>query len=67
MCARYISEVDNAFNSEDAQERSWAYDHTAAMGAGFGFIFVLFKSVFYGAIAEAAFWIVIMNSIALLS
>ena len=34
MCARYISEVDDEFNSEDAQERPWAYDHTAAMGAG---------------------------------
>lgn len=67
MCVRYINEVDDVFNSEDAQERPWAYDHTAAMGAGFGFIFVLFKSVFYGVIAETGFWIVIMNSVALLS
>ena len=66
ICVRYISEVYNVFNSKDAEERPWAYDHTAAMGAGFGFIFVLFKSVVYGAIAEAAFWILVMNSIALL-
>ena len=59
MCARYIKEVDDSFNSEDAKQRPWAYDHTAAMGASIGFIFILIKSLFYGAFAESMFWIVI--------
>ena len=29
---RYLSETTAMFNSEDAKERPWAYDHTAAMG-----------------------------------
>lgn len=28
------------FNSEDAKERPWAYDHKAAMGAGCG-VFIM--------------------------
>ena len=40
------------FNSEDAQERPWAYDHTAAMGAGIGFIIQLIMAIIAGGILE---------------
>ena len=66
-CGRYLIETTAMFNSEDAKERPWAYDHTAAMGAGIGFIFVLFKGAYYGAIGEAIFWVAYMAIVALLS
>ena len=66
-CRRYLNETSAMFNSEDAKERPWAYDHTTVMGAGIGFIVVLFKGVFYGAIGEAIFWVVGMAVVALLS
>ena len=63
-CRRYLNETSAMFNSEDAKERPWAYDHTTVMGAGIGFIVVLFKGVFYGAIGEVIFWIIIMKLVA---
>lgn len=63
-CRRYLNETSAMFNSEDAKERPWAYDHTAVMGAGIGFIVVLFKGAFYGAIGEVIFWIIIMKLVA---
>ena len=40
------------FDSDDAQERPWAYDHTTAMGAGIGFIFHLFVAVIVGTVLQ---------------
>lgn len=37
----YVSRVLAEFNSEDAKERPWAYDHKAAMGAGCRFFIVV--------------------------
>lgn len=54
-CGCYVVSVLNTFNSEDAEERPWAYDHTAAMGAGFGFIIHLFISVITGIILQVLF------------
>ena len=66
-CGRYLSETSAAFNSEDAIQRPWAYDHTAGMGAGIGFIFALFQGAYYGVIGEAIFWIGSLVLVALLS
>lgn len=63
-CRRYLNETIAMFNSEDAKERPWVYDHTAVMGAGIGFIAVLFKGTFYGAIGEVFFWVIIMKLVA---
>ena len=54
-CGCYVLFVLNIFNSDDAQERPWAYDHTAAMGACFGFFIHLIMSIFTGIILEVLF------------
>ena len=56
-CGRYLFKTSAVFNSEDAIERPWAYDHTARIGASIGFIFALFQGAFYGVIGEAIYWI----------
>ena len=54
-CGIYLFNVMKAFDSEDAKQRPWAYDHTAAMGAGFGFIIHLFMSIVVGIVLEFIF------------
>jgi len=54
-CGWYIGTMLKKFDSEDAKERPWAYDHTSAMGAGFGLIIHLFFAIIVGAILQAIF------------
>lgn len=51
-CGIYLFNVMKKFDSDDAQERPWAYDHTTAMGAGIGFIFHLFVAVIVGTVLQ---------------
>ena len=52
-CGWYVLTMIGKFNSKDAKERPWAYDHTAAMGATFGFFIHLVMSIFVGIILQA--------------
>ena len=51
-CAYYLHASAKALDSEDAKNRPWAYDHTSAMGMGFGFFINLIFAVIVGIVLE---------------
>lgn len=54
-CGIYLFNVMKEFDSDDSKERPWAYDHTAAMGAGFGFMIHLIMSIVSGIVLQVLF------------
>lgn len=51
-CAYYLHASAKILDSEDAKKRPWAYDHTSAMGMGFGFFINLILAVIVGIVLE---------------